>query len=71
MKLTIERVTNGFLIRNDEDLSVSVFEDKEEADFPDREAGYHMLWSIIEFFDLRGSKHDSKRLSVAFEELKK
>lgn len=68
MKLTIERVNNGFLIRNEEDRSVSVFEDKENADFPDRESGYYMLWEIIEFFCLRGTKHDSKRLSVVFDE---
>ncbi len=71
MKLTIERVANGFLIKNEEDLSVTVFEDRDDADFPDRESGYHLLWAIIEFFDLRGSKHDNKRLSVAFEELEK
>ena len=71
MKLTIERVANGFLIRNEEDLSVTVFEDKENEDFPNRESGYHMLWEIIEFFNLRGSKHDSKRLSVVFDELEK
>lgn len=68
MKLTIERVANGFLIRNEEDLSVTVFEDKEDADFPDRESGYHMLWEIMDFFGLRGSKHDSKRLAVVFDE---
>ena len=68
MKLTIERVANGFLIRNEEDSSMIVFEDEENADFPDRESGYHMLWEIIEFFNLRGSKHDSKRLSVVFDE---
>ena len=68
MKLAIERVENGFLIRNEEDSSITVFEDQEKADFPDRESGYHMLWAIIEFFDLRGSKHDSKRLSVVFDE---
>ena len=67
MKLTIERVANGFLVRNEEDLSVTVFEDKSNEDFPDRESGYHMLWEIIEFFNLRGSKHDSKRLSVIFD----
>ena len=71
MKLTIERVSNGFLIRNEEDSSVTVFEDKENEDFPNRESGYHMLWEIIDFFNLRGNKHDSKRLSVVFDELKK
>ena len=69
MKLTIERVSNGFLVKDDgEEPSVTVFEDNERADFPDRESGYHMLWAIIEFFNLRGSKHDSKRLSVVFDE---
>ena len=69
MKLTIERVSNGFLLKDDgEESSVTVFEDNEKADFPDRESGYHMLWAIIEFFDLRGTKHDSKRLSVVFDE---
>lgn len=71
MKLTIERVNNGFLVRNDEDSSVTVFEDKEKADFPERESGYYMLWEIINFFDLRGTKHESKRLSVVFEESEK
>ena len=70
MKLTIERVANGFLIRNEEDLSITVFEDKEKEDFPDRESAYYMLWEILNFFGLRGSKHDSKRLSVVFDELK-
>ena len=71
MKLTIQRVANGFLIKNEEDLSVIVFEDKDNEDFPNRESGYHMLWEIIEFFNLRGSKHDSKRLSVIFDEVGK
>ena len=71
MKITIGRVVNGFLIRNEEDLSVTVFEDKENEDFPDRESGYYALWEIIDFFNLRGSKHDSKRLSVVFDELEK
>ncbi len=68
LKLTIERVSNGFLIRNEGDSSITVFEDQAKTDFPDRESGYHKLWEIIEFFDLRGSKHDSKRLSVVFDE---
>ncbi len=69
MKLTIERVANGYLVRNEEDSSVTVFEDNEKAEFPDRESGYSMLWAALNFFDLRGSKHDSKRLAVVFEEL--
>ena len=68
MKLTIERVSNGFLVKDEQESTLTVFEDNEKADFPDRESGYHMLWAIIEFFDLRGNKHDSKRLSVVFDE---
>ncbi len=56
MKLTIERVANGFLIRNEEDLSGTVFEEKENVDFLDRESDYHMLCEIIEFFGLRAPK---------------
>ena len=71
MKLTIERVSNGFLVRNEDDSSVIVFEDKENEDFPNRESGYHMLLEIIDFFNLCGSKHDSKRVFVVFDEPKK
>ena len=67
MRLTIERVSNGFLVRNEEDLSVTVFQEPDDDYFSIVEAGHGMLWEIIDFFGLYGSKHDAKRLAVRIE----
>lgn len=70
MKLIIERVENGFLVKQEDftpvEMSHVVFEDSEEVD-AEIDSGYSLLWHIIEYYGLRKSKHDPRRLSVTID----
>lgn len=75
MKVTIEKVENGFVISYiDTDNVVTPDVEKklafgglgeEEDNFV--EAGMNALWELIELFSLRGDRHDRERLRVLIE----
>ncbi len=56
----IVRIDNGFLIKDNEG-KITVVEDKDDDEYL---AGEKLLWEIINFFNLEGSRYDKKRLSV-------
>jgi hypothetical protein len=67
MRVNIEKVVNGFIMRVFEDETVYepdtyVFGHDDPVD-----AGFDMLWQLIETLGLRGSRHDSQRLRVIVE----
>jgi hypothetical protein len=70
-KISIERVDNGYLLE-----LPAIYEDEEggarrevisedDSKWGNLEAGQTLLYRIMEFFDLTGSKHDERRLSVS------
>lgn len=71
-KMTIERVDNGFLLEfpdvyEDDDAPRTRREVIAEDDgrWGNIEAGQMLIYRIMEFFDLTGSKHDERRLQVS------
>ena len=70
-KLSIEQAENGFLLEGDfkKDGSISkmVFEEDEDK-FGGINALQKVLWEVIEYFRLVGSKYDKKRLEVIINE---
>jgi hypothetical protein len=73
-KITIEKVDNGYLLEIPD-----VYEDddappphgtrreviaEDEGRWGNIEAGQMLIFRIMEFFDLTGSKHDERRLQV-------
>ncbi len=64
MKLTIEKVDNGFIISGDARREVysNGYDDSE-----DLIAIQSMLYSVLEYFGYFGSKHDTERLKVVIE----
>jgi hypothetical protein len=74
-KMTIEKVDNGYLLEFPD-----TYDDDDEADVPrtrreviaeddgrwgNIEAGQVLIYRIMEFFDMTGSKHDERRLQVS------
>jgi hypothetical protein len=75
-RMTIERVDNGYLlefpdVQYDDDAESEtptvrrevIAED--DSQWGNLEAGRVLVWRILEFFDLVGSKHDERRLQVS------
>lgn len=62
----IEQASNGFVVTLDDDghldRQVLVFEDH-----TDREGFVNLLWSLVDFFDQRGSRYDAHRVTVGTE----
>lgn len=67
MKLIIERISNGFiiegesLIEGDEVIEKQVIE---EDEIRDCKSVQKMLYAVMEYFGLEGSKHDPERVRV-------
>lgn len=70
MKLTIERVKNGFVLTSEEGplekgedpiVDQSVIEDCEDDEL---KSGEHLLFEVMDYFNFGGSKHDPSRLRV-------
>lgn len=60
MKLEIEQVDNGFIVRSlSEDTVITVFEDRDNLEHY-RDMCYH----VLECLGYIGSKHDKERLKV-------
>lgn len=64
MKLTIEKVDNGFIVCGDE--LHEVYSDKYDEDL-ELKTLQSMLYSILEHFGYYGSKHDHERLFIRIE----
>lgn len=71
--IEIEKVGNGYIITDLTDMNTTddtpkrfVYEEY-EVENSELIAGQNMLWHIIDFFNLQGSKHDSFRLKVRLE----
>lgn len=67
-KLTIEKVVNGYIVTHPDELEDGVeveyrdvIEDR-DTDDGELEAGLDLLYFVMEYFGLIGSKHDKKRL---------
>jgi hypothetical protein len=56
----ITKVSNGFTLKDSNGNITVVEEDETDA----LSAGEKLLWEIIDYFDLRGSKHDRERILV-------
>ena len=69
--IKIKKVLNGYLltghfgeytVRND--MVISERADETISENPELVAGYEMLWEVLEYFGLYGSKHDAERIRV-------
>ena len=71
-KLTIEKVNNGFYCYSGYDDTGEgetkfVIEQSEDA-VDEVDMAKSLLYSILEYFSLRGSKHDKRRVKIDVEE---
>lgn len=57
---------DGFVIRDNEGKRYPIQSDE----IDELKAGEELLWFILDFFNLRGSKHDEERLKVIREKQK-
>ena len=73
-RMSIEKVDNGYLLEFPDtyiDDEVDVLRTRREVIAEDDgkwgglEAGQMLIYRIMEFFDLTGSKHDERRLQVS------
>ena len=64
-KLKITRVNNGYTLTgtfgDEEEPSIDVIE---EDDMDELAAGEKLLWSVMDYFNFSGSKHDPERIRV-------
>ena len=70
-KLTIERVENGFVLEGDfkqDGGSYHMVFEEYDNEFGEIEAMQKVLFEVIEYFGLVGSKHDKKRIKVVIDE---
>jgi hypothetical protein len=70
LKLTIEKVDNGFLIlgHDEGDTYAEVFEEPENrVQSPDPGTVRRLLWAIQEYVGAYGSDHDAERVRVIVE----
>lgn len=69
-EINIKRITNGFILSWEEeyaDDSGKTFTQQEvieDSDKDDLKSGEELLWRIMEYFNLGGSKHDEQRITV-------
>jgi hypothetical protein len=63
LKLCIDKVENGYVLTpdptTDQDPQVIEIDDEEEI-----KGFINLLWAIVEYFDMGGSRHDKKRISI-------
>ena len=64
--LEIIRASNGFIITDLQNGDETVYEDEDDYTTPDEpiNAMESLLWFIIEYFGMGGSKHSRQRLRV-------
>ena len=67
--LKITRVNNGYILEGPNDHGViteSVIQEP-ETEHGEIDGGISMLWEVLEFFGLAGSRHDEKRIRIVTE----
>ena len=67
-KLEIERVSNGYNLRGkfgDSDIVLTMV--IEDGDMDELYAPERLLWEVLDYFNVGGSKHDTERLRVVRE----
>lgn len=69
-EINIRRVDNGFILSWEEDYaddSGKTFTQQEvieDSDLDELKSGESLLWRIMEYFNLQGSKHDNQRIFI-------
>ncbi len=67
--LRIDRVSNGFILTmpGEEFETATVTEVIAESETDELSAGQELLWNIMDYFGLCGSRHDAQRLTITRE----
>lgn len=67
--LRIERVANGFILKSLGETEEYYIDTEVIADAEDDElsAGQELLWRVVDYFNLGGSRHDAQRLTITRE----
>lgn len=65
-KVEVERVSNGFIVRNltEDDENVIVFSDDRETPV---EAAQSMLYELVEIFGVNPSRYAAQRINIRIE----
>ena len=72
-RLIIKKVGNGYILRGhfgDSDFETEVVHEVMEGEDAEIDTMELVLWDVIEYFGMCGSKHDKRRLRVRIEETK-
>ena len=74
MKITIERVTNGYVVSSPDILSDESVADKEitkslvieekETEFGEQEAFVYLCYDLMDLLGINNSKHNRRRISI-------
>ena len=74
MKITIERVTNGYVVSSPDILSDESVADKEitkslvieekEIEFGEQEAFVYLCYDLMDLLGINNSKHNCRRISI-------
>ena len=72
-KMSIEKVDNGYLlefpdVQYDDDAVPTTLREviaEDEREWGHLEAGQALIFRLMEYFDLTGSKHDERRIQVS------
>ena len=74
MKITIERVTNGYVVSSPDILSDESVADKEitkslvieekEIEFGEQEAFVYLCYDLMDLLGINNSKHNRRRISI-------
>ena len=74
MKITIERVTNGYVVSSPDILSDESVADKEitkslvieekEIEFGEQEAFVYLCYNLMDLLGINNSKHNRRRISI-------
>jgi len=73
-ELKIRKAENGYTLswldETDDGLPIprqAVVQEDEQHENPEAQAAADMLWQVLEFFNILGSKHDKHRVRVKIE----
>lgn len=71
--VNISSEDNGFVVKfiSGDEKYTMVYQEKDNTEpsgiESDKEHVHNMLWDILEYFGMSGSKHDKKRLYIKYE----
>ena len=70
-EILIKRVDNGYKLSWKEEIEENIYLEREyviqDDDKDELKSGEELLWQVIEFFALYGSKHDTERIRIVRE----